>query len=90
MSKIEIYSSKFCPLCWAVNRLLKAKGVEFTVYSVDGDPQRRREMTSRGSGQTVPQIFVDDRPVGGFDELMALDRDNELDALLGLGPYPST
>ncbi len=89
MPKIEIYSSKFCPFCWGANRLLKAKGVEFTVYSVDGDLEKRKEMIERGGGHTVPQVFVDGRPLGGFDELAALDIDNELDALLGLGPQPS-
>lgn len=84
MPKIEIYSSKFCPICWGANRLLKAKGADFTVYSVDGDLQKRKEMTARGGGHTVPQIFIDDRPVGGFDELTALDMDDELDSLLGL------
>ncbi len=89
MPKIEIYSSKFCTFCWAANRLLKAKGVEFTVYSVDGDPEKRKEMTARGGGPTVPQIFVDGRPVGGFEELTALDMDDELNPLLGLGSQPS-
>lgn len=89
MPKIEIYSSKFCPFCWGANRLLKAKGAEFTVYSVDGDLQKRKEMMARGGGHTVPQIFIDDRPVGGLDELTALDMDEELDSLLGLGRQPS-
>ena len=90
MPKIEVYGSKFCAFCWAANRLLKAKGVDFTVYSVDGDPERRKEMMARGGGSTVPQIFIDDRPVGGFEELSALDTDRELDPLLGLGHHPST
>ena len=85
MPKIEMYSSRFCPFCSGATRLLNAKGVEFTTYLVDGDPQKRREMMDRGGGYTVPQVFIDGRPVGGFDELTALDMDNELDPLLGLG-----
>lgn len=89
MPKIEVYGSLFCPFCWGTTRLLTAKGVEFTSYSVDGDPKKRREMMDRGGGHTVPQVFIDGRPVGGFDELTALDMDNQLDFLLGIGTQSS-
>ena len=84
MPKIEMYSPSFCPFCWGAQRLLKSKSVDFTIYPVDGDPQRRKEMMDRGGGYTVPQIFVDDRPLGGFDEISALDMDGDLDRLLGI------
>jgi len=77
-------SSQFCPFCLVAQRLLNAKDVVFTIYSVDGDPQKRREMMNRGGGRTVPQVFIDSRPVGGFDQLTTLDMDQELDALLRL------
>jgi glutaredoxin 3 len=63
--------------------LLRGKGVAFTEISVDGDPALRRFMTERsGGGTTVPQIFIDDRPIGGSDDLVALEGSGELDRLL--------
>lgn len=88
LPKIEMYSSAYCPFCWGAQRLLKTKGVAFTLYSVDGEPKKRIETMKRGGGRTVPQVFIDDRPVGGFDELTALDMDGELDAMLGLNRRP--
>ena len=84
MPKIEVYSSEFCPFCRAARRLLDSKGVDYVVYPVDGDPQKRGEMMDRGGSDTVPQIFVDGRPLGGFDEISELDQDGKLDDLLGL------
>jgi glutaredoxin 3 len=85
LPRIEIYSSKFCLFWWGANRVLKDKGVEFTLYSVDGDLHKRREMMARGGGHSVPQIFVDQPPIAGFDELTARNLNGELDSLLGLG-----
>ncbi len=83
MAKIEIYTTFFCPYCARAKNLLTKKGVEFTEISVDGDPALRRFMTERsGGGTTVPQIFIDDKPVGGSDELVALEASGELDTLL--------
>lgn len=69
-----MYSSQFCPYCLGAQRLLNAKEVEFTIHSVDGDPHKRREMMDRGGGYTLPQVFINGRPVGGFDELLGLAR----------------
>lgn len=66
--------------------LLGQKGVEFEEIDVGAEPARRREMTERSGGTTVPQIFIDGRPMGGCEELHALDRAGELDGLLGLVP----
>ena len=83
MAKVEMYTTFFCPFCSRAKNLLKKKGVEFTEIGVDGDPALRQEMTERsGGGRTVPQIFIDDKPIGGSDELVALEISGELDRLL--------
>jgi glutaredoxin 3 len=86
MSKIDIYSSIYCPFCHRAKALLTAKGAEFNEIDVDVDPSARMEMMRRSDGgRTVPQIFIGDRHIGGSDDLAALDRAGELDALLA-GP----
>ena len=85
MARVEMYSSRWCPYCSAARRLLDAKGVEYEVYGVDGDRERRLEMEQRSGRHTVPQIFIDDRSVGGFDDLAALESAGTLDALLAPG-----
>ncbi len=83
MSKIEIYSSMWCPFCHRAKRLLQSKGVGFEEFDVDADPALRSEMAQRSGGRrTVPQIFIDDRHVGGSDELAALERDGRLNGML--------
>ncbi len=83
MSNIDIYSSMFCPFCHRAKALLTAKGAEFNEIDVDMDPNARLEMLSRANGgRTVPQIFIGDHHVGGSDDLAALERSGELDALL--------
>lgn len=85
MAKVEMYSSAWCPYCMAAQRLLRSKGVEFTLYSVDGKPEVRQEMVHRSGRTTVPQIFIADKAMGGFDDIADLDADDELDPLLGIG-----
>ncbi len=83
MSKIDIYSSMFCPFCHRAKALLTAKGAEFNEIDVDMDPNARMEMMCRANGgRTVPQIFIDDQHIGGSDDLAALERTGELDAML--------
>lgn len=83
MAKVEIYSSMWCPYCSRAKRLLQSKGVDFVEYDLDEDPGLRSRMLERSGGaRTVPQIFVDDRHVGGCDELYALDRSGKLDPML--------
>jgi glutaredoxin 3 len=78
-----MYTTLFCPFCTRAKSLLKKKGVEFTEIGVDGDPSLRQRMTERSGGaRTVPQIFIDGNPIGGSDELAALDGSGELDRLL--------
>lgn len=79
---VTLYSSVFCGYCHRAKALLADKGVHFTELSVDGHPERRREM-QRLSGQfTVPQIWIGTTHVGGCDELYALERAGKLDSLL--------
>jgi len=86
VSRIEVYSSLWCPFCSRAKALLDRKGVEYREIDVDRDPNLRQQMMQRAGGRrTVPQIFVDGRHVGGSDDLAALERAGELDALLGIG-----
>jgi glutaredoxin 3 len=81
--RIVVYSQPFCGYCSAAKRLLKQKGAAFTEFDVMFDPGRRSEMLERSGGRsTVPQIFIDGRHVGGYDDLSALDKAGELDRLL--------
>lgn len=82
MPAIEVYASQFCPYCRWARALLDNKGVEYQVFDVDRDPQLRREMIARSGRTSVPQIFIDDYHVGGFDDLSALDRAGKLDELI--------
>jgi len=84
MPKVLIYLTPICPYCVRARLLLDKKGVEYTVVDVGNDTKLRDEMTRRSKRDTVPQIFIDDFHVGGFDDMAALDVDGELDELLGL------
>lgn len=84
MPRIAMYCTAVCPYCVAAERLLRSRGVEeIEKIRVDLDPARRAEMMERTGRRTVPQIYVDDFHVGGFDELSALDRAGGLAPLLG-------
>jgi glutaredoxin 3 len=85
MPEVVMYSTGACPYCARARALLDKKGIAYTDYRVDEQPERRREMEGRSGGaHTVPQIFIDEHHVGGFDELSELAIDGELDALLQL------
>lgn len=80
---IVVYSSPFCGYCAAAKALLTNKGVTYTEIDVLVEPDRRREMAARSGGRTtVPQIFVGDLHVGGYDDLAALESQGKLDTLL--------
>ncbi len=84
-SKVEIYTTMFCPYCYRAKALLKSKGVDFTEYDVGGASDARTRMRERADGRhTVPQVFIDGVGIGGSDDLAALDRQGKLDAMLGL------
>ncbi|WP_224816731.1 glutaredoxin 3 [Hasllibacter sp. MH4015] len=83
MPMIEIYTSPLCGYCHAAKRMLNDKGVRFSEVDVAADPAKRQEMMGRANGRhTVPQIFIDDSHIGGYDDLAALDRSGKLDPLL--------
>ncbi len=83
MPKILMYSTAVCPFCQRAEMLLKSKGVaEIEKIRVDLDPTRRDEMMEKTGRRTVPQIYIGEVHVGGFDDLAALDRAGKLDPLL--------
>ena len=83
MAEVTIYTTRYCPYCTAARALLEDKGVAFTEHDVTGQPEERRSLAARSGGRTtVPQIFIDGRPIGGYDELAELDRSGRLDELL--------
>lgn len=84
MAHILMYSTGTCPYCIRAEQLLKRKGIEdIEKVRVDLDPARRDEMMTKTQRRTVPQIFIDNLHVGGFDDLAALDHAGKLDPLLG-------
>jgi glutaredoxin 3 len=80
-----MYTTDWCPYCARARRLLESKGVVFTEIDVDAIPGARSEMMARGGGDTVPQVFIAGKPVGGCDELQALDATGCLDPMLKNG-----
>ena len=81
--KVSMYITAYCPYCSMAERLLLAKGVcDIDKIRVDLDPALRAEMMKRTRRRTVPQIYIGDMHVGGYDDLSALDRAGRLDALL--------
>ena len=84
-AKVEIYTKMFCGYCHRAKRLLDSNGEKYTEYDISMDGPKRDEMRSRKpDARTVPQVFIDDRAIGGSDDLAALDREGKLDSLLGL------
>ena len=83
MAQVEIYTTRYCGYCHSAKALLTRKGIAFVEIDVSGDPEGRSKMVERANGRmTVPQIFVGSTHVGGSDELHALNRAGELEALL--------
>jgi len=83
VAKVEVYITSYCPFCVRAKSLLRSKGVAFTEIDVtDDDAQRERMVELSGGRRTVPEIFVNGRIVGGYDELRALNDRGELDKLL--------
>jgi glutaredoxin 3 len=83
VAKVEVYTTTYCPFCTRAKNLLKSKGVAFDEIDVTDDDELRARMVEMAGGRrTVPQIFIDGKIVGGFDELRALDLEGKLDSLL--------
>ena len=83
-ANVEIYTKFACPYCVRAKQLLDGKGVQYTEYDISMGGAKRDEMVARVPGaQTVPQILINDTPIGGSDDLRALENQGKLDALLG-------
>ena len=83
--KVEIYTWRFCPYCIRAKGLLDRKDVIYSEYMIDGDETARQAMIRRAEGRsTLPQIFINNRAIGGCDDLMELDRNGWLNQLLGI------
>jgi glutaredoxin 3 len=82
MLNVVMYTTAVCPFCVRAKRLLAAKGIEFEERSVDLSPEGRQLLIDLTGRHTVPQIMIDETPIGGYDELAALAKSGELDTLL--------
>jgi GrxC family glutaredoxin len=83
MPKVVIYTTSYCPYCFRAKALLRSKNVEFEEIDVTDDAARRAEMERLSARRTVPQIFIDDQSIGGYDDARRLDATGELNRLLG-------
>ena len=84
MPHVVMYTTAVCPYCVRAKVLLQRKGVEYEERRIEGSRELMREMLERSQRRTVPQIFIDDYHVGGFDDLAELDMEGRLDELLGV------
>ena len=84
MAQVVIYTTSYCPYCTGAKALLRSKNVSFEEIDVARDEKLREEMERLSGGYTVPQIFIDGKPIGGYDDARRLDTLGELDRMLGL------
>jgi glutaredoxin 3 len=82
MANVVMYTTQYCPYCVQAKALLRNKGVAFEEVDVGGDDELRSKMIEASGRRTVPQIFINDSPIGGFEELRSLEEEGELDRLL--------
>ncbi|MCB1761498.1 MAG: glutaredoxin 3 [Gammaproteobacteria bacterium] len=87
MPRVIMYTTRICPYCVRAKALLQKKGVEYEELRIDGNRELMREMLERSQRRTVPQIFIDDYHVGGYDDLAELNAFGKLDPLLGLAAH---
>ena len=88
-ARVTIYTRQWCGYCTAAERLLKGKGVAFENIDCTGDNEKRKWLAEITGRTTVPQIFIDGRPIGGYDDMRALDQRGELDKLLAGSSAPA-
>ncbi len=86
MSNVIIYSTAICPYCVAAKNFLKSRGASYTEVRIDTDPVARAEMMEKTKRSSVPQIFISGNHVGGYDDMVALDRAGGLKPLLEAAP----
>lgn len=83
MAKVDVYTTTYCPYCVRAKQLLDAKDVDYTEIDVTGDDAARINLVEKSGGRrTVPQIFINDQPIGGYDDMRALEETGQLDQLL--------
>lgn len=82
MANVIVYSSAHCPYCVMAKQLLERKGIKYEEIRVDLEPGRREEMMQKSRQRTVPQIFINNKAIGGYTDLVAIDRAKQLDSLL--------
>ena len=85
-AQVVMYSTRFCPYCMRARALLDGKGVSYTDIGVDGRPELRAQMVERSGRHTVPQIWIGEHHVGGYDDIALLERQGRLDQLLSSAP----
>lgn len=83
---VKMYSRPGCGYCSAARQLLRQKGISFEDINIGGNADLRREMEALSGGYTVPQIFINDQPIGGYDDMAELEHNGKLDELLGGHP----
>lgn len=83
-AKVEVYSTTYCPFCRAAERMLDSKGVVYEAFDVTHDPEKRQWLYQTTGLTTVPQIFIDGQPIGGFTDMRALEQQGQLDQMLGI------
>jgi glutaredoxin 3 len=84
MAQVIIYTTTYCPYCSRAKSLLRSKNVAFQEIDVTDDPEQRAEMERLSRRYTVPQIFIDGKPIGGYDDAQRLENAGKLDQMLGL------
>ncbi|STX43550.1 glutaredoxin Grx [Legionella donaldsonii] len=82
MAEVIMYSTVYCPYCMRARQLLESKGVSYTDIRIDDEPDKRDEMIAKSGRHTVPQIFINGQPIGGCDDMYALEHQGRLDELL--------
>jgi glutaredoxin 3 len=88
-AEVTVYVTGYCPYCTRAKALLESKRVEFTEVDVEARPELRHWLIEASGQRTVPQIFVNGQPLGGYTDIAALDRKGQLDPLLARDPSPS-
>lgn len=89
MAQVVMYTTSWCPYCRAAKSLFAAKKVDFTEIDVTAEPKLRHDMERLSGRRTVPQIFINGKPIGGYDDALGLDSSGELDKLLNEKPGAS-